>query len=438
MTKGLTPPISIGLICEYMHNPFHTAIISGLSDASRIRGAQFWCFEFSATNYDLDKIRPETMENLIAKRNLDALAFLPGTLEAHFSSKLFTPFFENHRDMPMAALASQSLPVPSLHINNHEGMKKLMFHLVVEHGFRKLAFLAGLKEIVDFEERLNSFLSLSKEYGINIEESAIFRGKYDFNCGRQGVHALIHDRGLRPEVILAVNDHMAAGAILELRQLGFNVPGDIAVTGFDNTNSAIYADPPLTTIDQPLRKMSFTLADYLFDMIDEKEVPRETIITPGLIKRQSCGCPEPVQNQEESSLKNEYLFNQTQDISHKSREITSYRNTTLNKIMQYLGHHYMEADLTLQLTAQNIGLSSRHISRVIHHSYRLGFKQMLNKIRCAEARRLLSETDLFITDIAFHVGYNSRTHFSRAFAQAEGLSPQEFRQKQIKAPDWPV
>ncbi|MGJ3561726.1 PfkB family carbohydrate kinase [Streptomyces sp. INA 01156] len=60
----------------------------------------------------------------------------------------------------------------------------------------------------------------------------------------------------RPDAVVCANDLIAVGALRRLRQLGVDVPGEIAVTGFDDIPVADLAEPPLTTVRQPVRALA--------------------------------------------------------------------------------------------------------------------------------------------------------------------------------------
>ena len=74
-----------------------------------------------------------------------------------------------------------------------------------------------------------------------------------------------------------------------------------------------------------------------------------------------------------------------------------------------------------------IGIHERKISAIIKKKTDLNFKQFLNKLRIAEAKRLLLETDLQISEIAFKVGYGNASHFNRVFKLSENCAPNDFR-----------
>ena len=116
-------------------------------------------------------------------------------------------------------------------------------------------------------------------------------------------------------------------------------------------------------------------------------------------------------------------------IEHKKLLLESYKDTDLRKINTYFQTEYTDPDISLSKMSKNLGLSSSRISSLIKLEYSLSFKQMLNKIRLTEAKRLLKETDRQIIDIAFAIGYNDRSYFYKVFLKNEGMSPSDFRKE---------
>ena len=72
-------------------------------------------------------------------------------------------------------------------------------------------------------------------------------------------------------------------------------------------------------------------------------------------------------------------------------------------------------------------LSTFHFNRVFHQITGLPPAKFISAMRLDEAKRLLLNTNLSITDICFEVGYNSLSTFTRRFTQRVGLGPREFR-----------
>jgi LacI family transcriptional regulator len=105
-------------------------------------------------------------------------------------------------------------------------------------------------------------------------------------AGRQFALAIIASKA-EPTALFAFNDDVSAGAINVLLTMGINVPGDISVVGFDDSDTARAIWPPLTTIRQPIAMM----AQEAVSMIAQNTAaePREIICTTELIVRQSTG-----------------------------------------------------------------------------------------------------------------------------------------------------
>jgi LacI family transcriptional regulator len=89
--------------------------------------------------------------------------------------------------------------------------------------------------------------------------------------------------------LVAYNDFSAIGAIRSLREAGLRVPEDVSVVGFDDVNSAAYQNPRLTTIRQPWQKMAQIAAQTLLDRLNGKDVPKDILVEPELVIRESTG-----------------------------------------------------------------------------------------------------------------------------------------------------
>lgn len=100
-------------------------------------------------------------------------------------------------------------------------------------------------------------------------------------------------RKQRFTALFAYNDLSAIGSIWAFREAGLRVPEDISVVGFDDVPLAVFSEPGLTTIRQPLQRMGQTAAETIIARIEDKtEFEPEIVIAPELIVRASTG-PAP-------------------------------------------------------------------------------------------------------------------------------------------------
>ena len=95
-----------------------------------------------------------------------------------------------------------------------------------------------------------------------------------------------------PRAIACANDLTALGVMSALREHGISVPGQVAVTGFDDIPLARHLRTTLTTVRQPIREMGRTAFDVLYSMIRGERPPgRDIVLATELVRRESCGCP---------------------------------------------------------------------------------------------------------------------------------------------------
>jgi LacI family transcriptional regulator len=85
---------------------------------------------------------------------------------------------------------------------------------------------------------------------------------------------------------------MAIGVLREFERENISVPADVALTGFDDVYPSRLADPPLTTVSQPVRELGTRAAQRLLARIGNPALPPTTqMLTTSAVIRASCGCP---------------------------------------------------------------------------------------------------------------------------------------------------
>jgi DNA-binding LacI/PurR family transcriptional regulator len=89
------------------------------------------------------------------------------------------------------------------------------------------------------------------------------------------------------DAVFVASDAMAIGALGVLRRSGRRVPEDVAVVGFDDIPDAVVADPPLTTVRQPIVELGRRMAKMLLDRLDGLPVEKFDIVETSLIRRES-------------------------------------------------------------------------------------------------------------------------------------------------------
>lgn len=169
--------------------------------------------------------------------------------------------------------------------SNRGGARELANHLL-DRGHRRIAFVAAENPWPMIEERNAGYREALVARGIEPSDALqVFRGGWDPASGEAMANALL-DLAAPPTAIMAGNDLVAIGVIHAARERGLRVPGDVAVTGFNNFQFSAFVDPPLTTVSIPAYDMGAAAATMLIDHL-EGGTPRSRRFPVHLVLRAS-------------------------------------------------------------------------------------------------------------------------------------------------------
>ena len=148
-------------------------------------------------------------------------------------------------------ISQPELPFETVLIDNRTGARLLAIELV-KLGYRHFAAISGAPRLLTSQDRLSGFVDGLAEQGVTISDQHIVHAEFTRDGGFEGATALLA-RGIDDvELIFAVNDVMAVGAMSALRSAG-RIPGEtIAVAGFDDISTVQDVTPALTTVRIPL------------------------------------------------------------------------------------------------------------------------------------------------------------------------------------------
>jgi signal transduction histidine kinase/ActR/RegA family two-component response regulator len=181
--------------------------------------------------------------------------------------------------------------IPSITVDNRSGMEAVVEHMILQHGCRRLAFLAGPPNNSDSKERLAAYKSVLDRNGIPFNPALVACANFVGSQTEMAVDELLRT-GVPFDGIVAANDAMALGAIEALRKRGRRVPGEIAVTGFDDLLVARMGSPSLTSVAQPFEDIANMAVNTVVAQLSGLQVPERVSLPTRLVCRQSCGCNE--------------------------------------------------------------------------------------------------------------------------------------------------
>jgi DNA-binding LacI/PurR family transcriptional regulator len=196
-----------------------------------------------------------------------------------------------HGDDPMpTAIAGAGIPMVAMgrppsarridyvDADNVGGGREAVRHLVAA-GRRQLATVAGPMDMSAGVDRLRGYVDETRAGELEDAAARITYGDFTEAAGYHGMKTLLEQTPGIDGVFVA-SDLMGMGALRALHDLGRRIPEDVAVVGFDDAPFASYADPPLTTIRQPVELLGREMVRLLLHRLSDLDGDPESVILP--------------------------------------------------------------------------------------------------------------------------------------------------------------
>jgi len=270
----------LGLLVSDISNPFYAELARGIEDKAHEKG-----YNVIFCSTDEKSERMKTYTNLMMDAGVDGLIFASVHLHEPVTEKLIDERFP-------VVLVNRKLSGSSYNYvicNNIQGAYEITEHLI-NLGHRKIAIITGSSNLSTGRERLQGYQKALKNHGIDFNQNYVIQGPFKRETGYKAAKKLLTMKD-GPRAIFAGNDFMAIGVIDAIEELGMNIPEDVAVVGFDDTEFASHLRTKLTTVSQRKYEMGNLAVQILIDYIERKEKNyiHKVILEPKLVIRESCG-----------------------------------------------------------------------------------------------------------------------------------------------------
>lgn len=270
---------TIGLILPEMSDIFFFQLIHGIQQV--VTQNSYNLLLYSTTNPT-----EQTVLNLpLGKHNTDGLIVFTDSLNESVLRRLYAVQF------PLVLLLHtppEDLNIPCVAFENKDGAFQMVTHLV-RCGHRRIAFLAGADGNEDSYWREKGYREALAAHAIPYDPGLRAVAGFDDETAFTLVSQWLLN-GVEIDAIFAGDDVSARGSIRAVQVAGKDVPGDIAVVGFDDALLSQYIDPPLTTVRAPIEEAGRAAATQLLRLIHNEPADQLTLLPTHLVIRQSCGC----------------------------------------------------------------------------------------------------------------------------------------------------
>lgn len=272
--------LRIGLMHRDEESALLSAMLTGTLQATARLGAQLVLRPFAAES-DLDEVLR------FARTGLDGLLLPPPLCERFGDAGL-----ARQLEVPVIALAPGSAmhQMSGIRIDDVAASHALTTHLIA-HGHRRIAFVQLPGSHVG-HTRLAGYRAALQDAGLEEDPQLIWPGRPFFADGLRLAEQ--HLGGpLQFSAVMAGNDDMAAAFVNTALRHGMQLPGDLSVTGFDDTPIASKIWPALTTVRQPLALIAEQATELLVDMLRDPAGKQHVsrLVDYELVERASVAAP---------------------------------------------------------------------------------------------------------------------------------------------------
>ena len=272
---------AIGLLLPDLHGEFFSEVIRG-ADQSAQQNRYHLLVSSSHTSR---AVLEEALQ--VMRGRVDGLIIMSPHLDAH------TLEANLPKSLPVVLLNCQVADThfDSFNIDNFSGARQMVRHLL-EHGHHSIAIIKGTEKNLDALERLRGYRQAMQDNGRHPECYEI-NGDFSEASGYDAAKRILTLQP-RPTAIFASNDSMALGALSALREIGVEVPRELALAGFDDIPVARYLSPALTTVHVSISELGAMAMQKLFEALREKNnhLKRHQLLPTKLVVRDSCGCSQ--------------------------------------------------------------------------------------------------------------------------------------------------
>jgi len=255
----------IGVYIPVLSGTFYTPILQIIDTELRAAGLHM----VLAFGVGLGDARRQAIEGIefLVERGCDGLIVMTSALQeddiAALGAKAGQLVALNHT---FDAIPGQCFMV------DHALGGRLAARALLDHKHKKIAVVEGPRSLADNNERIAGFMAELEESGI--DTSKVWRLESDFSpAGGWAAAKQLVESGYPCSALFCANDEMAVGALSYFQEAGIRVPHDLSVLGYDDTPSAAYSAPRLSSIHMPWREMTQSGINALLNLCYDMKRP---------------------------------------------------------------------------------------------------------------------------------------------------------------------
>jgi len=251
----------IAAVIPDITNPFYPALVRGIQDEAEAHD-----YHVATYNTDGDALKEARVLEVVLQARLDGLILAPFHLDAQKLEPLLV------RGFPIVVLADRdefaNFAIDTVGTDAREAADSAVEYLI-GRGHRRIAMLTSALAAAGKARAAGYRQALARHHLDFDEQLLIWCKDFTEKAGYLGMQEVARSSPL-PSAVFAASDQLALGALQAARELGLQVPQEIALMGIDDISAARLVSPALTTVAQDQEQQGRQAACFLLDRISQR------------------------------------------------------------------------------------------------------------------------------------------------------------------------
>ena len=262
---------TIGFVVPHINSPYYAGIFYETEIAAKKRG-----YTLLLCNSEADKHLESNILDTFVSANVRAIVFMGGRLDDMSIDKKYINEIEKiNKKIPIISCVDiPELNCVQVYQEQKISVDELLMHLS-EEGYKDIALFGGYKNVRTTSKRRKEIIESADRYGKSIRRD-IIESDYSVEGGNIAMQELLKSPQL-PEAIICINDLVAIGALSETYKSNVKVPGDIAISGYDNLDISSFIFPGITTIACDYKAYAEAIVDTIQNIDNIAKNTRRTV-----------------------------------------------------------------------------------------------------------------------------------------------------------------
>jgi len=203
-------------------------------------------------------------------------------------------FLETLGPLPSVSIGLKREGYPTVSFDAYAGVQSVILHCITKHKSRRIAFIRGPENHYSAQDRYRAYCDTLDQTGL-VFDPRLVSDPHPWTEGSAALSQLVEQRGLKPgkdfDTLACSSDMMMFAAGKQLEALGYSIPGDVRILGYNDSSESHLLRVPCTTARMPVTELAHMSFNLLSDLLEDGSGPSFDILLPSHpVIRQSCGC----------------------------------------------------------------------------------------------------------------------------------------------------